>query len=258
MRIRKTARRTVLLLLAFFTFIVGIAAFYVYAEAAAFLFQPKQSAVETTQLLTPKAAAPPTFSSATVASAPQSWTPDDTCDNCVQDEECGWCEPVTGQYENYQYAYVLTVPDELRALKPPKPASDDGFIARLESDQESIIEVEGNYNDAEWRSLNEAVNAHIEYLKAGSKEVVVLKRNPARLGKRNGIRFVVQYTSIATGLSMIEDKTIALKKDETEDNKQWWTIYAVSLRTPASRYERNINALEKVLRRWKEMESDGC
>ncbi len=248
----------VLLLLAFFTFIVGVAAFYVYAEAAAFLFHPKQYAVETTQLLMPKAAAPPLYTSTTAASVPQYSGPDPTCNNCVQDDECGWCEPVTGEYNNYSFLYGLTVPDEIRALKPPEPAFDYGFTARLESDQESTIEVEGSYNDAEWDSLNEAVNAHMEYLKAYAKDVSVLKRNVARLGKRNAVRIVVRYTSIATGLSMIEDKTIALRRDETAENKQWWVIYAVSLQTPASRYERNMSVLEKVLRRWKEMETDGC
>jgi hypothetical protein len=86
--------------------------------------------------------------------------------------------------------------------------------------------------------------------------VVVLKRNAARLGKRPAIRYVVQYTSISTGLSMIEDKTIAFRKDSTE--KEYWTVYAVSLQTHAARYETNIAALEKVLKRWKEIEVSGC
>jgi hypothetical protein len=172
-----------------------------------------------------------------------------------QDDLCGLCEPLTGEYENYSYRYALTIPGQLLAMKAPAPANDYGFAARLWSDSQATIEVEGNVNNAAWNSLNEAVNAHIEYLKAGAKDVVVLKRNVARLGKRSAIRYVIQYTSISTGLSMIEDKTIALRKDEVE--KEYWTVYAVSLRTHATRYELNISVLEKVLRRWKELESSG-
>jgi hypothetical protein len=257
--LRKTVRRMMLLLVGLSTFIVGFSAFYFYAEVAAFLFTPVPYTPETTQTLTPRPAPPPAFQPSFTFPVPEYQTTDSqqpACQNCIQDDICGLCEPVTGEYENYTYSYSLTIPEELRALKAAEPAKEYGFIARLSSDPEATIEVEGSINDERWNSPHEAVNAHIEYLRAGAKDVVVLKRNAARLGKRSAIRYVIQYTSISTGLSMIEDKTIAIRKDEAE--KEYWTVYAVSLQTPAARYARNITALEKVLKRWKEMEVSDC
>ena len=78
-------RFVMLLLIALSTFAVGVTAFYFYAEAAAFLFQPKQSAPETTQKLTPKAATPPIFEFAPTPMPYQTkdnWQP--VCENCVQ------------------------------------------------------------------------------------------------------------------------------------------------------------------------------
>lgn len=251
-----------MLLIGCSTFLVGVTAFYFNAEAAAFLFKPKQSTPEKTQSLKPVAATPPVFEFAppTASSTAQYQAPNNSkpvCAGCVQDDECGLCETVVGEYTNYDYAYMFTVPDELRALKAPAPASDYGFVARLQTDPQAIIEVEGTYNEDSWKSLNEAVNAHIEYLKTSATDVVVLKRASARLGKRSAIRYIVQYTSIATGSAMIEDKTIAIRKDYA-DMKEGWTIYAVRLQTPASSYDASRGALEKILKRWREIPSGGC
>jgi hypothetical protein len=249
----------VMLLVAFSTFIVGFLAFYFYAEAASFLFKPKQSTPETTPTLTTRMAAPSILSPSFASTTPEYEATDSeqpACQNCIQDDICGLCEPLTGEYENYNYSFALTIPADLVAMKAPEPAYDYGFIARLSSDSQATIEVEGIYNEEAWDSLNQAVNTHIEYLKASAKDVVVFKRNPARLGKRPAMRYVVQYTNISTGLPMIEDKTIAIRKDGEE--KIYWIVYAVSLRTPAWRYERNIAALEKVLKAWKETETHDC
>jgi hypothetical protein len=257
--LRKTVRRMVMLLVAISTFIVGFLAFYFYAEAASFLFKSKQSTPETTPTLTTQMAAPSILPRSFAFSTPEyqaASSEQPACPNCIQDELCGLCEPLTGEYENYDYSFALTIPGELLAMKAPAPAKDYGFIARLSSDSQATIEVEGSANEVSWGSLNEAANAHIDYLKASAKDVTVLKRNPARLGKRPAIRYVVQYTNISTGLLMIEDKTIAIRKDVEE--KQYWVIYAVSLETPALRYSGNIAALEKVLRLWKETETQGC
>lgn len=260
-RLRRITRFVMPLFFACSTFVAGVSTFYFYAEAAAFLFKPKKSTPKTTQSLTTQVAAPPVLppspppvASATPYTAPYYSNP--VCENCIEDDICGLCEPLAGDYMNYSYNYTLTIPGDLRALKAPEPAHDHGFIARLSADPEAIIEVEGVYNEGAWKSLNEAVNAHIEYLRASAKDISVLKRGSARLGKRPAMRYVIQYTSISTGLLMIEDKTIALRKDVPRA-KESWIIYGISLRTPAPRYEKNVAALEKVLKRWKEIES-GC
>ena len=260
-RARKSFRLVTRLVVAVVTFTVGISAVYFYAEAAAFLFQPTQSTSETTTLLSTQSAAPPSFQFAPAIASTgvsQAVTQEETgCQNCVKDEVCGLCEQLTGDYTNHLYSYMLTIPDELQALRTPAPAFDHGFIARLRADPDALLEVEATYNPDLWDTLNEAVNAHIAYLRGGAQDLEVLKRDSARLGKRAAIRYVVRYTSMATGETMIEDKTLALKKEETDD-RLYWTVYAVSLKTPAARYDSNRSALEKLLKRWRELESHGC
>src|ERR1051325_262159 len=109
-RLRKTVRRLMLLLVSCSTFIVGSAAFYVYAKAAAFLFTPKQTTPETTQTLNYRTAAfapvykpgftfsTPEYQAGKVSGKPQ----ESVCDNCVQDKDFGLCEILDGEYFNYE------------------------------------------------------------------------------------------------------------------------------------------------------------
>jgi hypothetical protein len=258
-RLRKTVRRMMLLFVAVSTFGVGLSAFYFYAGAAAFLFKPPQPTPETTKILMTQPAPPPVSKRSFTFSTPEyqaGIAPQPICKDCVQDSVCGLCETLVGEYNNYSYGYAVTIPDELLALMPPLPAYDYGFIARLPSDTEATIEVKANYNDDTWYSLDAAVDANVEYLRASAQDVVLLKRNPARLGKLSAMRYVVQYKSTATGVRMIEDKTIAFRKDEVE--KRFWTVFAVGLQSPALNYERNTGSLEKVLKRWREIEYESC
>ena len=260
-RARKSFLLATRLAVAAVAFTVGISAVYFYAEAAAFLFKPTLSTSETTTLLSTRAASPPSFQFAPAATstitfqAADQWKAD--CPNFIDDDVCGFCEQLTGEYMNERYAYTLTIPDELLALKAASPAMDHGFIARLPTGGDALLEVEATANEESWGSLNEAINAHMAYLRGSASNLEVLKRDAARLGKRAAIRYVVRYTSIATGETMIEDKTVALRKGYAE-NKVDWMIYAVSLQTPAARYDGNRSALEKILKRWREMDIGGC
>lgn len=261
--LRKTVRRVMLLFIAFSICVVGFSAPYFYAEAAAFLFKPKQSAPEKTQTLTPLAAAPPIFkfNPPAPASTPpaQSQTSDDewTCKNCIQDSDFGLCEPLSGEYVNDGYGYMLTIPEELQAMQAPPPAPNHGFVARLKGDFEATLEVDASYAEGDSSFINEAVDREIGYLKSRGADVVVLKRDVARLDKRDAMRYVAQYTDNSTGQTMIEDKIVAIRKDCPGDDSLS-IFYVISLQTPASRYEANRDALEKVLKRWKELELDCC
>lgn len=258
---RRTVRSMMLLLVACSTFIAGLTAFYFHAEAAAFLFKPKQSAPETTQILTPSVATPPVFQFAPLSETARKYQTTNneewSCENCVQDSDCGLCEALSGEYINYQYAYMLTIPEEMQAMQAPPPAPNHGFMARLFEDPDTAIYVDGSYDSGFTDSLNKAARAGIEGIKGYGTNITVLKRNEVRLDKRAAIRYVVKYTDTSTGLIMIEDKIISLRKD-CPGEESLGIIYEISLQTPADRYEANRRALEKILKRWKELELDCC
>ncbi len=261
---RKAVRLVMLFVVALSTFIMGVSAFNFYAGAVAVLFQPNQSVLETTQILTSQAAAPFIVEFAPTPVPPQmstmqSQTADteqESCDNCIQDKDFGLCELVSGEYINYQYGYSLKIPEEMQAMQSPPPAPNHGFVARLRVDADAVIYVDGSYNSTELNSLDEAADENIKYLKEEHGEsVVLLKRYAMRLGKSTAIRYVAQFTDSQTGATMIEDEVVSLRKYSSDDD-EFGIIYSVSLRSPIYSYEASKPTFEKVLKRWRELELD--
>jgi hypothetical protein len=262
--LRRIARVVTLLFLACLAFVVGLSTFYVYAETAAFLFKPKQP-TETTQSLTPQAATLPTFQFAYAPAfpTPQPQQPDYSsnnypCENCTEDEDFGLCEVISGQYINDNYGYMLTIPDEIRAMQSPPPAPNHGFVARIKSDPQATIYVDGSYDTGTANTLSKATDREINYLSAEhGAGFVLLKRRLTRLGKRTAARFTVQYTDVSTGVTMIEDTVIALKIDSPAEDAIG-IVYTLTLRTPIFGYEANRQTFEKILKRWTELDVGGC
>ena len=265
-RLRRIARCVTVLFLAYLTFVVGLSTFYVYAEAAAFLFKPKQTTPETTQSLTPQAATLPTFQFSYVPAyptpQPQQQQSDDSstefsCENCIKDEDFGLCVPLEGEYINNNYSYMLTIPEELRAMQAPPPAPDHGFVARIKTDPAATLEVSAEWNDDDTFTEPKAVKRELAYLKSRATNLEILKRTTTRLDKRTATRYVAQYRDTATGQLMIEDKVVSVRKDCAGENVQS-IVYVISLQTPAASYDLNSSVLEKILKRWKELEYDCC
>lgn len=259
----KTVRLLMLLVVALSTFIMGVSAFYFYALAAALLFQPNQSVLETTQTLTPQAAAPfivesvPRNTPAQTIDA-QYQTADDaeqeSCENCIQDKDFGLCELVSGEYINYQYGYRVEITEEMQAMMSPPPAPNHGFVARLTSDADAVIYVDGSYNSAGLSSVAEAADDKVKYRKETYGEsVVLLKRRAIRLGRSAAIRYVVQYTDGRTGTTMISDEVASLRKGSSDEFGDG-IIYSVSLRSPIYSYEASKVTFEKLLKSWRELE----
>jgi hypothetical protein len=258
-RLRKTVRLLLLLLIACSTFMVGSAAFHFYAAASAFLFTPKQTTPETTQTLMTRAAPPPIYQPAFTFSMSE-YEPvkfrQPVCDNCVQDKDCGLCMLLSGEYVNHSYMYSLKIPAEVQAMETPPPAPAHGFMARVLADQEALIYVDGSYDSAFLNSTDKAVSEEINYLKEDYGEsVVVLERESARLGKRPATRYRVQYTNNSTGLTMIAEGIIALRKYSLDED-ELGIIYTATLRTPIYSQKQSHELFEKILKSWRELETD--
>ena len=260
-RWRKTVRRMMLLLVACSAFIVGSAAFHFYAKAAALLFTPKQTTPETTHTLMPRAAAfapvykPPfTFSTPEYQSGKVRQS---GCDNCIRDKDCGICEILEGEYVNNTYMYMVTIPEEVQAMDTPPPAPAHGFMARVLADHDALIYVDGSYDAAFLNSAERGASEAISYLKEEyGQSVVVLERKRSALpGKRPAIRYKAQYTDNSTGVTMIEEAVVALRKDSS-DEEEFGIIYTVTLRTPAYSQKQNHALFEKILKSWRELETD--
>lgn len=257
-RFGKTVRRMMMLFIAFSTFVVGVAAFYLCADAAAFLFQPKQPTPETTQSLTSQATTPLVLETTPMQPYVKDvWSPADIpedCENCIHDEMFGLSVPINGEYINDNYRYMLKIPEEIQALKSPPPAPNHGFAARLLADDKAFIYVDGSYDAAFLNSTSKATEQAINYLRERyGASVVVLKWRGMRLGKSPAIRYLAQYTDNSTGVTMVEDAIVSLRTFSVHEDRLG-IIYSITLQTPIYSYQANKAVLEKILKRWRELE----
>ena len=254
-RLRTIVRRMMLLLVATATFVTGVSAFYFYA-ASSLLFQPNQAPLETTQSLTPRdAAAPsvkfmnePPFTFDEKGNAIQQ-----SCAGCVYDEMFGLVVPVYGEYVNHGFGYSVRIPEEVWAMTSTPGEADFGFKARILSDPASVIYVEGR------NSTDDAVVEMIDGLrKEFGESVVVLEHKSAWLGGRAGVRYMAQYVDRSTGMTMIEEAVVAVRQDDLDD-VYCEVIYSLRLRTPIYNHKENSAVLEKIRRRWRELDLHcGC
>jgi hypothetical protein len=262
LRLRKTVRRVLLLFVAFSTFAVGLSAFYLYTEAAGFLFKPKQPTSETTTTLMTRPAPPPVSQRSFTFSTPESYrawkaTQQAACRNCVEDKDFGLCELLDGEYVNDIYRYTLRIPPEVEAMRSPAPAPNHGFVARVLAGSNAVIYVDGSYDASFLNSTRKAASEELRYLREEYGEsAVLLEWKNTRLGKRAAIRYRAQYTDTSTGVTMIEEAVIALRKDSSHEDEVG-IIYSLTLRTPVFSHKENSAVFEKILKSWRELEMDG-
>ena len=257
-RMRKTVRRVMLLLVAFSTFVAGLSVFYFYAEAAGFLFKPNQPTPETTKTLSTRLAPPPVFPPPFTFSTPEYQAAQAqqqvVCERCIRDKEFGLVEYLDGEYANYVYLYSTTIPEEVEAMRAAPPAPNHGFVARILNDPNALIYVDGSYDAALFNSTPEAANLELDSLIEESPGgIVILERKSTRLGTRAATSYTAQYTDSSTGITMIEEAVVALRKDSPGEDTIG-IIYSVKLRTPIYNQKKNRAAFEKILRSWREIE----
>lgn len=257
---KEDSSQVVLFLVAFSTFVAGLSAFYLYAGAAGFLFKPKQPTPETTTTLIAQPAPPPVSQPSFTFSTPEyqagkAWQ-QVVCGNCIWDKDFGLCELLRGEYVNYIYRYSVKIPAELQARREAAPAPNHGFVARIPAALSALIYVDGSYDAAFFNSTEKAASQALNYLtEEYGESVVLLERKNTRLGERRAMRYMAQYTDSSTGVTMIEDTVVALRK-ESSDEDECGILYSVTLRTPISNQRENSATFEKILKSWRELELD--
>lgn len=164
---------------------------------------------------------------------------------------------VEGLYSNYDYAFSVSVPQRVIGCREPAPLPNHGFgidltekscrwMERAKNDvyPKSYFNIDASYNSLEWKSLDDALNANIGYLKdSGATDVSIVQREPAQLSKLPAIHCVLRYNT--SGESYVEEMVIAFRKEKDTE-----IVYTIDLVTPASRYDSDRTVLAEMQKTW--------
>ena len=157
-----------------------------------------------------------------------------------------------GAYENYVYGYSVKIPDGMVGVGSTPPAPQHGFGIDLDNPRstewngrpefpKSYLYVDGSYNSLEWERLDDAVNAHLRYIREDGGNVRVWNRTQTRLGGLRAVRLVALYEQ--DGVEMVSDEIVSL-------NGETGVVFTLSLSTPRSKYERDRPVLEAMQQSW--------
>jgi hypothetical protein len=151
-----------------------------------------------------------------------------------------------GTYSNYDYAFAVQLPSNLAGYGSDPPNPNHGCGVPLDAKGQAYMWVDGSYNAAEWRSLEEAVDVHIGYLKGDSQAPVVeLMRKKTKLAGLPAIRSVARHKD-RNGTVMLEEFVMAMRRNRTAHDVE--IVYTVGLSTPEVRIKQDRALFNKLWR----------
>jgi len=152
-----------------------------------------------------------------------------------------------GRYFNHNYGYSVFLPSGLIGTSDPPPLPQHGFGITLSRNPSAYIWVDGSFNAADWASLDEAIDYRLDTIKEREGNSEVLSRISTRLHRLPAIRFTVRYKGPSTGEPIVEDVIIAIRKRRRDVG----IVYATGLTTPESRYPKDKELLNRLLKTWR-------
>ena len=155
---------------------------------------------------------------------------------------------VKDRYSNYDYGYSVRVPKSMTGLRSPSPFPNHGFLIHLSDNPKASVSVDASYNAAEWRSLNDAITAHLDIFKRNvGGEVSLVAQVPTTLGGLRAIRFTMKAGTSATNDPEVREVLLAFRKAPGEVG----IVYEIVLRTPASRYNKDKQLVIDLQKTWR-------
>ena len=167
------------------------------------------------------------------------------------------CNPtIESRYSNYDYAYSIQIPEGMIGvggcmtnhgfgIDLSHPTSHT-WIERAGKDfwPQSYLYVDASYNAAEWQSLDEILKDNLKMLRDydAAANIELISKTPIRLANLRAIRFVARYNK--SGEAIITDQILAFRDHHN-------IVYTLAVSTPASRYKKDREALNKIQQSWR-------
>jgi len=151
-----------------------------------------------------------------------------------------------GFYYNCGYGYAFHIPKGLVGRGEPDGHPQHGVRIWMSEQPESYVWIDGSFNSLEWQTLDDAAKFQREALNDRGKDVSLIERQAARLGRLKALRLTFSYVENDTGSRVIEEVVVAQRRSKEEAE----IIYTIGLKTPQTTYQRGKRMLESVLQTW--------
>lgn len=145
-----------------------------------------------------------------------------------------------GRYINDAWGYTIEIPRGLVAKSSPPNHPQHGFGILLSRRPKGYIWVNASPNTLEWKSLRQAADAHISWIKEGSANILKIERYRTNLNGFPALRLIVRYECPTR--TMIDEYFIAI------DSRQ--IVYTIALSADAEKYSSYKKILAKIARTW--------
>ena len=152
-----------------------------------------------------------------------------------------------GRYLNEVYGYSIEIPKGLRGEGVSPPAPNHGVTIILSEQPEARIWTDGSFNSLFWSSLDEAVADRIEGNRNVVSQVEVIKRSNTRLHDLNAVHLTLRHKDRGASEFVVEDVVLALRDTKDEVG----IVYSISLTTVESRYNRDKEVFDEIVRSWR-------
>lgn len=145
-----------------------------------------------------------------------------------------------GKYVNDAWGYSIEIPKGLIGKSAPPDHPQHGFGILLSRKPLGYIWVDGSANSLEWKSLYQAANAHISWIREGALKILTVEKHQTKLSGFQAVRLVVRYECPKANLT--EDYFIAI------DSRQ--IVYTIALTAESKRYPSYKKILENIANTW--------
>ena len=154
-------------------------------------------------------------------------------------------------YRNYVSGVSVWLPEGVVGSGSAPPAPDHGFGVDLDNPRStawnghgfprSYLYVDGSYNSLEWKTLDEAADSHLSFLREKGRNVRVRSRKETVLHHLSALKVEALYEE--DGVEMVSDAVFAFRMHDGEVT----TVYTLALSTPLSKYDRDGVVLGAIL-----------
>jgi hypothetical protein len=159
----------------------------------------------------------------------------------------------TGLFVNHWYGFSVPIPEGLHGCpNSPVEMSDHGVIIPfLENEKDRYIECWAAYNSMFYKTAAEpaAADAQAVSERAVATSLVVVRKAKAHLGDLPAVRTLTRYIDKRTGVKMVRDVTLALRR-MTKTDPLPSHEYSVIMVVPAAQYAHDAKILDKLLAKW--------
>ena len=157
--------------------------------------------------------------------------------------------PVSGDYQNHNYGYAVTIPGGLRGFKPKPPAPVHGIFIPLSEGQDAKIDMNANYNTLEYHSLSEASTGENEWFVERCADSPRMVSKPTLLGSMAAISTKVSCNERGTRRSIVLDNVVAIRP--TAADYMTTVVYSVTLISTEKRHREDAKVYDCVVRSFK-------